>query len=1140
MTLAGSAAVSVRVVLFGSPHLIVDGVRAPLLAPPRTAPLLAILALRGSVARERLAALLWPDDDDITARANLRRHLHRLTKALPESEMPYVSTEGTTVSWNAPAHCEIDVLAFEEARAAERWEAASRLYGGDLLAGNEEEWVVAERERLREAFVAATLRAASDAAARFDHAEVETLALRLLEHDPWREDALRRLMTARYERADRAGALAAFDAFAQRLHDELGVGPAPETDALAGMIRRERPLHVQRSEAARPARMPFTGRDRDLATITARWEAARAGNGCALAIRGEPGIGKSRLVFEGGTLIAAQGARVLAGGTSAPEARPYQAVVEALRAALAPLLANDSDPPWLAALATLVPEIAAERRALGAPVPLDAARERSRLFDAVGNAFAYLARSRPLAVILEDLHWAGDGTLDLVELLVRRAPGLPLLLVATLRTTEAPRASQRIRRLEADGTCTAIALGPLSREDVHRIAARVHPAAEAAAEELYAQSEGNPLFLTEAIRDFVERPSGARPASDVGKTIGARLDRLDENVRTLLDAAAVCGKGFDLDTLCAAGGWSEARVLDDLDVLLDHGLVRLSTARDRTRYTFAHDLIRATAYDSVEAGRRRILHRRVARALAAQAGTREEDAAPIAAHFDAAGRAQEAAEYYLRAARRASNVYANADVAPLVARALDLERDEDQRFELYAIGEEAARRLGDREAQLHASAAMLTLAEHLNAERLADALHRRIATLRATGRRDEATTAIDRLAAIDDFAAAIERVRSAHTEVAHEEALRLSAAALELAGQRGDPRALAAARIEHAKNCAVGGMTEQTETMIEAALAAARSTGDIALLQETLHAGSGAAFNAELLDLAVSLSEESRTIAVAAGDTVGEAIALLRRGTVALRRDHVLIANAIADFEKAANAFARSGEVHRTADVEVNLGVAYSLIGDWQRAYHASERAIAALRELGDLRRLAIATFNFASSSFELGKLDQADRVCDEALALAHDAGIEPVVASAYGLRGTIAHERGDLERSIAALRTCVEMERTLANAYDRANNVAEFALSLVAANRLDEVPPLLAELDAVPAEQYRKMQWPQTIPYARFRYFEALGDRAAAARELAEAERIRRERAAGLPRADWRATFARSLANRRIVATVESAAPAG
>jgi hypothetical protein len=97
-----------------------------------------------------------------------------------------------------------------------------------------------------------------------------------------------------------------------------------------------------------------------------------------------------------------------------------------------------------------------------------------------------------------------------------------------------------------------------------------------------------------------------------------------------------------------------------------------------------------------------------------------------------------------------------------------------------------------------------------------------------------------------------------------------------------------------------------------------------------------------------------------------------------------------------------------------------------------------------------------------------------------------------------------------------------------------------VAANRLDEVPPLLAELDAVPAEQYRKMQWPQSIPYARFRYFEALGDRAAAARELAEAERIRRERAAGLPRADWRATFARSLANRRIIATVESAAPAG
>lgn len=137
--------------LFGEPSFSYDGTPWRFAPPPRALPLLVYLALRPGtpVLRARLAALLWPDDAEETARANLRRHLHQLQKALPPGT-PWISVDTTSVCWNSAAAARVDVVEFERLARDDASQAeAAQLYRGDLAEPLYEEWIIGERERLR-------------------------------------------------------------------------------------------------------------------------------------------------------------------------------------------------------------------------------------------------------------------------------------------------------------------------------------------------------------------------------------------------------------------------------------------------------------------------------------------------------------------------------------------------------------------------------------------------------------------------------------------------------------------------------------------------------------------------------------------------------------------------------------------------------------------------------------------------------------------------------------------------------------------------------------------------------------------------------------------------------------------------------
>jgi DNA-binding SARP family transcriptional activator len=229
------------IALFGEFRLSLDGRPGRLSAPPKAKLVLANLLLHhGTVERERIAFALWPDARETEGRANLRRHLYHLQRALPTrcSGTPWLSTSENSVSWIDGTDVRVDTFEFERlANDVQKRSTALDLYRGDLLENSDEEWLAPHRARLRARYLALLEELLVEARRDRRFEQARAYAEKLLVTDPWREDALRQLMAIRYESGDRGGALHDYERFAASLDEELGVPPMPETRALPRTFR---------------------------------------------------------------------------------------------------------------------------------------------------------------------------------------------------------------------------------------------------------------------------------------------------------------------------------------------------------------------------------------------------------------------------------------------------------------------------------------------------------------------------------------------------------------------------------------------------------------------------------------------------------------------------------------------------------------------------------------------------------------------------------------------------------------------------------------------------------------------------------------------------------------------------------------
>ncbi|WP_102124746.1 ATP-binding protein [Deinococcus planocerae] len=704
-------------------------------APPMTLPLLARLALAGPGPLERaaLARSLWPDHDPGEARANLRRHLQHLRAALPAGEWVHATPTHLHL---AGARLWVDVAEFETLTGQDHTlNAGVDLYRGPLLQGqDEDEWLLPERERLRARYLVALGALVREHRAILDYTRAISHAERLLAEDPLREDVLRQLVTLHAEAGNRTAALARLDRFALHLDAELGVPPMPETLAL-----RERLTHGEvidpfplaesgrTGRNAAPWHLPLVGRSDELRRLRDLWAAASRGRGPAAWLSGEAGVGKTRLARELALGAEAEGTLVLVGRTTSPETRPHQALADALGGALPLLLDVPGAAAWLPVLATLLPALRARVPGLPQVTALPAEQERERLAASVADALGALARTRPVLLGMEDLHWASEASLGLLAFLIRRAPPRTFILATSRDDLPPGHPLQGVRRrLREEGAAELLALRRLRPDDALRVAGHTLPPATAAM--VAGRSEGLPLFLTELAHEALHSDTGQVPRS-IQETVRLRLERLEPPPRTLVEIASVLGPAFPASSLQEISGWPEGEVLGTLDELIAARFLRETFGG---HLAFVHGLVQECVYHGLDASARTRLHRRAGLKLAG--GAAPAQAADLARHLDLGGLGAQAAPHYAQAARQAAAQGAPDDARQFLDRALIFTDDLRQRFDLLALREELGQRgadLPDWERDLDALSELAQTWGDLDARR--EALRRRVLLYRRTG-----------------------------------------------------------------------------------------------------------------------------------------------------------------------------------------------------------------------------------------------------------------------------------------------------------------------------------------------------------------------------------------------------------------------
>ena len=713
--------------LRGPPRIETDG--SPLEVDTRKAvALLAYLALtQRRHTRDALCALLWPEHGQTRSRAALRRTLSSLARARTEG---WLEVGRETVGLvEGEAWVDVDRFRSLLAECASHGHPAAEvcpaclsplseavsLYRDDFLAGfglrdsfAVDDWQFFQAEELRRELAGALERLARGYALAREWEAAIGHARRLLLLDPLHEPAHRLLMHLYALSGERAAALRQYRECVRVLERELGVTPLEETTLLYRDIKEgsavpplsggDRPSAPEAPPAAGSPESPLVGREAEWAALERAFVSA---GGAIVVIEGEAGIGKTRLAEEFLARVREGGAATLAVRCYAGETDlAYGPFVEALgiaagrrdltvRLAGAPAHALGEASrllPSLAGLAAETPDLP----------PMDTPGARSRFFEGVsGVLLAALGGAPPGVLFVDDLHWADEASLDLLAYLTRRLGGRPLLVMVAWREELVPE-DHRLRALLAEGQAEIVRPSRLDRAAVEELVSSAGRTQDLGSR-LYDETEGRPLFLTEYLAEIsgggLEAAGGeawSLPGGVRGLLHG-RLRALGETDAQLLAAAAVIGRSFDFDTAREASGRGEEETISALEALISARLIREvpHEAEEGPVYDFSHDKLRALVYEETSLARKRLLHRRVAEALAARARRLPEPgalAAQIAHHHRLAGQDREAAENYALAGEHARALSANAEALSHLGTALALGHPDAARLH-EAIGD---------------------------------------------------------------------------------------------------------------------------------------------------------------------------------------------------------------------------------------------------------------------------------------------------------------------------------------------------------------------------------------------------------------------------------------------------------------------
>jgi len=776
-------------------------------------------------------------------------------------------------------------------------------------------------------------------------------------------------------------ALKQYEICQQLLERELGIDPAPETRALAyeiaGRSGSQTPAWLP--QAARtsqhwllehPERLPMIGRQVELAGLLRMLEnTGHAAGGMAL-VYGEAGVGKTRLLEELARNADWRGWKVAWGRCYEMSGQPaYQPLLEVLRSDLDALDSVNLEDLWRAEMARLLPELAANHPL----AELKPEEEQRRLLEALTRAFLALSHAAARLVLLEDAHWMDHASLAALRYLLPRLAQTPLLVVICVRSEDlSPQQAAALASLENTRLVRRFDLDRLNLAETGQLvqqALEMETPPMLFSARLYAETEGNPFFVTETLQSLMEdgmlyrNRSGDWSTSwddisddyaelplpgSISQSIQRRLHHLPAALLDALSLAAVIGRTVSFDLWRQASGAPELDLLQAADELCRRGLLQCSegfsfaAGGETADFRFSHDKIRRVTYEQQSAPARRRRHQSVAQALMQLAPDRLE---ALAYHLSAARVWDQAALYHQQAGERAMQVYALDEALSHFNQALEAlkqvpgQPDLRREYALRLGCERVYDLQGARQAQSAELACLGQLAQSLGDSRL-------------------------------QAEAALRQVRQADMLSDFPATITVAQRAVELARLAGDA-------------------TIETESCME---------WGWALLMQGEHLA------------AVSQFEMALQLARQAGLPRLEADGLHGLGTVHLVTGDYAAAKGY--FNQVLEIASRIDVRPRQATTLANLGFIATAQGDYTASKIFGEQALSIHRQTGDQRGAALVMQNLADIFLAEGDFSTARKYLEQALVIQQITQAQDNVGGILGALGLYFHKLGDYEQA--------------------------------------------------------------------------------------------------------------------------------
>lgn len=438
-------------------------------------------------------------------------------------------------------------------------------------------------------------------------------------------------------------------------------------------------LLLNLGDATRQNREQLVGRESELQALLACWKEAQIGRGQLAFITGEPGIGKTSLVkqFAEQTVPPV----MLMGHCQEPEGGPaYHPFIELLRSyfvTVPPELYDAEANHFLGYFSRLVPEVRQLLPHLPEPAPLEPKQEQLRLMSNLTHFIKLATQERPWLIIIENLQWADQSSLELLRYLGHHLSSMALFIIGTYRDVDLMPGHPlltTLRDLSTYATYHHFPMNRLSQSDLSQLLLNIWKQSVPATllEKIYQHTGGNPFYVEEVAKGLVDDGiitwkdgSWHFPTLDeirlprsIHEAVWSRIRHLDSETQGLLRQAAVLGQIFKFNDLCEMSGLSEWDVLEHLDVALERQLIQEAPGEMALR--FSHSEIQYVLYTDMGPLRRRMLHRQAGEALERSAQPEPERIADrLAHHFGEANEFERALVYSIQAARQARTAYAN-------------------------------------------------------------------------------------------------------------------------------------------------------------------------------------------------------------------------------------------------------------------------------------------------------------------------------------------------------------------------------------------------------------------------------------------------------------------------------------------------